>query len=117
MAKSKTKKIDLPVAMSFKGKVYPKGTNVEVPEDFPEGKLDRLREEQEKLATGAPSDPPENRIEVYTTEELDGMTKAKLIELAEANPSVTVARADGGDGDPTKDDYVAALAAANIRKG
>lgn len=43
-----------------------------------------------------------------TREDLEGMTKADLVALAEKE-GITVLRGDGEDGDPVKADYVEAL--------
>jgi hypothetical protein len=48
----------------------------------------------------------------HSREELEGMTKADLVELAEQQ-GVEVTRGDGAEGDPVKADYVEALATAD----
>lgn len=127
---SKTKKVNLNRSYTFGGLTYGPGTDIEVPNDFPEidgesglpihppgsAAARNMRRSTMAANTGGVNtgEPPTGNIRTVsgkTAAELDAMSKAELVELAESK-AITVARADGEEGDPLKGDYVKALSAS-----
>lgn len=132
-----TRKMNLSQSYIFGGETFGPGNDIEVPEDFPqidgEGNVVHPpgSTAARNIATsnrvnntipttsggvtetgGSPSVGPGTgrTVSGKTGEELEAMPKADLVDLAESL-GITVTRADGSDGTPLKEDYVAALGA------
>lgn len=129
-----TRKMDLPRAYIFQRQTFGPGKDVVVPDDFPDldengnvihekgtraaanAELNKQRNathytvppgdvgQSQAQVTGAPANAGPGR------DELEKLTKADLEQMA-TDRGLTVTRSDGKEGDPTKQDYIDALAA------
>ena len=106
------KTIDIKRTLLFHGKTYLPGTDVEVPDDFPdldERGLPIFPEGSAAAQNQALSRSFEKVAPLpLTADDIASMSKRELMQLAEAR-GITVTRSDGKEGDPNKQDYLDAL--------